>query len=562
MINLIPVAFVNQRRNQYLFTTPTISPTNFDILPTVPEAYLHLIDHCVCQRRTAHARQKQPCIASYLAHKLTGISYRTSQVRYPQIPAQEQTINMPKHTAQPEGQASSESRSRKKARHVPVSSATEKSRSDGYARAGARNSARPVGKRPSSSSTAANSKGASPKARKSSGAWENDEIERLLGAIKSRSPPYDWQAIADHVQTRSAEQCKSKNQKLMLKDGRSSMGKTTEITTGSGAAAKAESATRRSKIANNKAKPKAKGKSSAKASSSSSVPHKARPTRGKKAKPTTTAGPIAKSTGVPKKDRAGGQRRASNSKKDTATKQKTTTSIGRTSTSSASTPRGFTGPTTGRNTATTQPKKGQEQSPISDRKVSSTRRTKEGRALKMKPKPKPTASPEGLDAAAALSAFASFESSPQGSTKTLPKEIATKKRPYVAKKNSGSRGTGPIRPSEAASGKWTEEESVLFDEALELYGLGDWCTISNFVGSRTPIQCKSHNQKLSIKREKELARSRSSKQASKKKKVQVDNVQVDQVSTTTSPSRTVSPSPSPTTAHADAAAVLFSMMRG
>ena len=488
---------------------------------------------------------------------LTGISYRTSQVRYLQIPAQEPPINMPKHTAQPEGQASSESRSRKKARHVPVSSATEKSRSDGYARAGARNSARPVGKRPSSSSTAANSKGASPKARKSSGAWENDEIERLLGAIKSRSAPYDWQAIADHVQTRSAEQCKSKNQKLMLKDGRSSMGKKTEITTGSGAAANAEPATRRSKIANNKAK--AKGKSSAKASSSSSVPHKARPTRGKKAKPTTTAGPIAKSTGVPKKDRAGGQRRASNSKKDTATKKKTTTSIGRTSTS-ASTPRGFTGPTTGRNTATTQPKKGQEQSPISDRKVSSTRRTKEGRALKMKPKPKPTASPEGLDAAAALSAFASFESSPHGSTKTLPKEIATKKRPYVAKKNSGSRGTGPIRPSEAASGKWTEEESVLFDEALELYGLGDWCTISNFVGSRTPIQCKSHNQKLSIKREKELARSRGSKQASKKTKKK-RNVQ-DQVSTTTSPSRTVSPSPSPTTAHADAAAVLFSMMRG
>jgi len=337
------------------------------------------------------------------------------------------------------------------------------------------------------------------------------------------------------------------------------MGKKMETITGSGAAAKAEPATRRSKIANNKAK--AKGKSSAKASSS--VPHKARPTRGKKARPATTAGPIAKSTAVPKKDRDGGQRRASNSKKDTATKKTTTTSIGRTSTS-VSTPRGFTGPTTGRNTATTQPKKGQEQSPISDRKVSSTRRTKEGRGLKMKPKPKPTASPEGIDAAAALSAFASFKPSPQGSTKTPPKEIATKKRPYVAKKNSGSRGTGPIRPSEAASGKWTEEESVLFDEALELYGLGDWCVISNFVGSRTPIQCKSHNQKLSIKREKERARSMSSKQASKKKKrnVQVDNVQVDQVSTTTSPSRTVSPSPSPTTAHADAAAVLFSMMRG
>ena len=466
---------------------------------------------------------------------------------------------MPKHTAQPEGQRSS----RKKARHVPVSSvATEKSLSDGYARAaGARNSARPAGKRPSSSSAAAKSKGASPgsKARKSSGAWEDDETERLLGAIESRSPPYDWQEIADHVQTRSAEQCKSKNQKLMLKGGLPSMGKKMEIATGSGAAVKAELATRRSKITNKT------GKSNAKASSSSSVPHKARPTRGKKAKPTTTTGPIARTTGVLKKDRAGGQRHASNSKKDTATKKKTTTSIGRTPTST-STPRGFTGPTTGRNTAATQPKKDQEQPPVSDRNVS-TRRTKEGRALKMKPKPKPTASPEGIDAAAdaAPSAFAPFESSPQGSTKTPPKEITTKKRPYVAKTNSGSCGTGPIKPSEAASGKWTEEESVLFEEALEVYGLGDWCVISNFIGSRTPIQCKSHNQKLFIKREKVLARSRSSKQASKKKKkknVQVDNVQLDQVSTTTSPSRTVSPSPSPTTAHADAAAVLFSMMRG
>ena len=464
---------------------------------------------------------------------------------------------MPKHTAQPEGQTSS----RKKARYVPVSSvATEKSLSDGYARAaGARNSARPAGKRPSSSSAAAKSKGASPgsKARKSSGAWEDDETERLLGAIESRSPPYDWQEIADHVQTRSAEQCKSKNQKLMLKGGLPSMGKKTGITTGSGVAVKAEPATRRTKIAN-----KAKGKSNAKASSS--VPHKARPTRGKKAKPTTT-GPIASSAGVLKKDRFDGQRRASNSKKDTATKKKTTTSIGRTPTTT-STPRGFTGPTTGRNTAATQPNKDQEQSPVSDRKVSTKRRTKEGRALKMKPKP--AASPEGIDAAAdaAPSAFASFELSPQGSTKTPPKEITTKKRPYVAKTNSGSCGTGPIKPSEAASGKWTEEESALFEEALEVYGLGDWCVISNFIGSRTPIQCKSHNQKLSIKREKDLARSRSSKQASKKKKkkknVQVNKVQAEQVSTSTSPSRTVSPSPSPTTAHTDAAAVLFSMMRG
>ena len=59
-------------------------------------------------------------------------------------------------------------------------------------------------------------------AGKSTGTWREDETVRLIDAIKftSTGPPYNWEAIADHVKTRSAEQCKSKNQKLMLKDAK------------------------------------------------------------------------------------------------------------------------------------------------------------------------------------------------------------------------------------------------------------------------------------------------------------------------------------------------------
>lgn len=60
----------------------------------------------------------------------------------------------------------------------------------------------------------------SPPTGKSSGTWKEDETGRLIDAIKFCGLSNDWQAIADHVRTRSAGQCKSKNQKLMLKDAK------------------------------------------------------------------------------------------------------------------------------------------------------------------------------------------------------------------------------------------------------------------------------------------------------------------------------------------------------
>ena len=50
--------------------------------------------------------------------------------------------------------------------------------------------------------------------------------------------------------------------------------------------------------------------------------------------------------------------------------------------------------------------------------------------------------------------------------------------------------------------KWTKEEQEKFVEALNLYGEKNVHKISNYIGTRTVIQVRSHLQKYKIKQNK------------------------------------------------------------
>eukprot|EP00568_Trieres_chinensis_P004137 CAMPEP_0183295718 /NCGR_PEP_ID=MMETSP0160_2-20130417/3574_1 /TAXON_ID=2839 ORGANISM="Odontella Sinensis, Strain Grunow 1884" /NCGR_SAMPLE_ID=MMETSP0160_2 /ASSEMBLY_ACC=CAM_ASM_000250 /LENGTH=258 /DNA_ID=CAMNT_0025457245 /DNA_START=33 /DNA_END=809 /DNA_ORIENTATION=+ len=58
------------------------------------------------------------------------------------------------------------------------------------------------------------------------------------------------------------------------------------------------------------------------------------------------------------------------------------------------------------------------------------------------------------------------------------------------------------------TGRWSAKEKKLFIDALSLYGHGPfrWKRISGHVGTRTPVQCKTHHQKLVNKAEREYAK--------------------------------------------------------
>uniref|UniRef100_A0A7S2EYC9 HTH myb-type domain-containing protein n=1 Tax=Trieres chinensis TaxID=1514140 RepID=A0A7S2EYC9_TRICV len=49
------------------------------------------------------------------------------------------------------------------------------------------------------------------------------------------------------------------------------------------------------------------------------------------------------------------------------------------------------------------------------------------------------------------------------------------------------------------SGRWDPAECKRFGSAIRIFGEGDWKSISVHVKTRTPNQCKSHNQKLKKK---------------------------------------------------------------
>lgn len=57
------------------------------------------------------------------------------------------------------------------------------------------------------------------------------------------------------------------------------------------------------------------------------------------------------------------------------------------------------------------------------------------------------------------------------------------------------------RAHQYSTGRWTEEEHLLFLEALTQYGR-DWKLVSSYVPSRSVVQIKSHAQKHFLKLEK------------------------------------------------------------
>lgn len=47
--------------------------------------------------------------------------------------------------------------------------------------------------------------------------------------------------------------------------------------------------------------------------------------------------------------------------------------------------------------------------------------------------------------------------------------------------------------------RWTPEEHARYAEAYETFG-ANWCAVSEFVGTRTNVQCRTHHQKVSRRR--------------------------------------------------------------
>jgi len=99
--------------------------------------------------------------------------------------------------------------------------------------------------------------------------------------------------------------------------------------------------------------------------------------------------------------------------------------------------------------------------------------------------------------------FATVTPTPTAKAKAKSKKApSTKKKGRKKKGGRGMHSITYVTKGGKQSGKWTEEEENQLLEAMKLYDK-DWAEVADFIGTRTPAQCKSKNQKIVLRRLKE-----------------------------------------------------------
>ena len=72
-------------------------------------------------------------------------------------------------------------------------------------------------------------------------------------------------------------------------------------------------------------------------------------------------------------------------------------------------------------------------------------------------------------------------------------------------------------------GKWSSEEKEKFNSAITLYT--NWKDIAEYIGTRNPAQCRSHNQKIEILKKK-IYKYKKNVIKFKHKATQVDEIEI------------------------------------
>ncbi|KAI8968245.1 hypothetical protein BDF20DRAFT_895213 [Mycotypha africana] len=104
------------------------------------------------------------------------------------------------------------------------------------------------------------------------------------------------------------------------------------------------------------------------------------------------------------------------------------------------------------------------------------------------------------------------------------KSSASSSSSYNAK-GGGTHKSSASLPSHKT--KWTEAEDERLIEALEKYGHGNWKPVSDYVGTRNPLQCKNHARHLQQYNKLELQpKRRKIEQSNKVKKEQDKDIQI------------------------------------